>query len=549
MKLQNYYYTLKHLKFSQIYYRIIKRFIHPKPRNIVCNIASPMGEWRSCDLYKQKLFANGVVKFLNVEGALSSCDAWNDAQKEKLWLYNLHYFDDLNAFEAHQRNDLHVELINRWINENPAPFGNGWEPYPTSLRIVNWVKAFLSHIEPTQKMNNNLAKQADYLSQDLERHLLGNHLFVNAKALIFAGLYFEGDHADKWLKTGLNIYSKELKEQVLKDGGNFELTPMYHAIMLVDLLDLLNLFNLYSDRVDAKLVTSTQTYAAKMLNWLAAMSHQDGKISFFNDSAFGIAPANSIIFDYAQNLGLTLPTEKNHAVSKLEIHDFPESGYVVVKSDDFSLIADLSEVGPSYQPGHAHADTLSFELSLFGKRIFVNSGISEYGLGEERLRQRKTAAHNTVALNGLDSSQVWSGFRVAKRAKIIERIADNRSGDDISFGASHNGFQQQGIDCIHRRSWSVSAQRMTIVDTLEGKFENATGYLHLHPDVKVDSYSNTEIILSVKDKLICMNVTDAIVNVVDSSWHPEFGISLPSYKLCFNFEKNRMLIDLSWQRK
>jgi hypothetical protein len=32
------------------------------------------------------------------------------------------------------------------------------------------------------------------------------------------------------------------------------------------------------------------------------------------------------------------------------------------------LILDVAPVGPDYLPGHAHADTLSFELSLFGQR-------------------------------------------------------------------------------------------------------------------------------------------------------------------------------------
>lgn len=546
MKLLNYYNTLKHLKFSQVYYRILRRFKHPEPHSLTCIVGQQHGNWICHELYKQKLFEDDTVRLLNKDGRIKNIDIWNNPKHSKLWLYNLHYFEDCAAVGAKKRTELQSNLINRWINENPAPLRNGWEPYPTSLRIVNWVKGFVSHIDPTQAMLDSLAKQADYLSQDLERHLLGNHLFVNAKALIFAGLYFEGDYADNWLATGLDIYFIELEEQVLQDGGNFELTPMYHAIMLVDLLDLLNLFNLYSDRIDAKLVTVTKTQASKMLDWLAAMSHQDGKISFFNDSAFGIAPTNSAIYGYAKELGLALPGENKQPVSDLVTHDFSNSGYISVKSGDFSLIADLAEVGPSYQPGHAHADTLSFELSLFGRRVFVNSGISEYGLSDERLRQRQSAAHNTVVVNGLDSSQVWSGFRVAKRAGIMERVAEQLNGEAVSFAASHNGFKQQGINCIHRRTWSVLPQKITVVDKLIGDFENAIGYLHLHPDVEIVSYSNNEIKLSIVDRFICLSVIGADVNIETSSWHPEFGISLSSKKLCFKFNRNEMNIDFSW---
>ena len=43
------------------------------------------------------------------------------------------------------------------------------------------------------------------------------------------------------------------------------------------------------------------------------------------------------------------------------------------------VIFDLAQIGPDYLPSHGHADTLSFELSVYGKRVFVNSGTSMYG--------------------------------------------------------------------------------------------------------------------------------------------------------------------------
>ncbi|MFO1266416.1 MAG: heparinase II/III family protein [Rubrivivax sp.] len=108
------------------------------------------------------------------------------------------------------------------------------------MRIVNWIKWFLAG-EPAQApWLASLAVQARWLAQRLEWHLLGNHLFANAKALFFAGLFFEGREADEWLATGARILERELPEQVLDDGGQFERSPMYHALALEDVLDLLN---------------------------------------------------------------------------------------------------------------------------------------------------------------------------------------------------------------------------------------------------------------------------------------------------------------------
>lgn len=549
MKLKLYFNTLKYLKYSQIYYRIYKRFFHPKVNDVETKLANKSGSWCCFSLYEQKLFPGNKVKFLNVEGKVENASIWNDAEHEKLWLYNLHYFDDLNACGASERVNIQENLIERWINENPAPLGNGWEPYPTSLRIVNWVKAFLSGIATDQIILNSLAKQADFLSQDLERHILGNHLFVNAKGLIFAGTYLEGKEADGWLQAGLNIYTKELDEQVLPDGGNFELTAMYHSIMLVDLLDLINLWRAYPNKANAIVAEKTKQVVTKMLGWLSIMSHNDGDISFFNDSAFGIAPKNSLVFEYAAKLGFCNPLENPVASETLTLFNLQDSGYVSVKSDKYSLIADLAQVGPSYQPGHAHADTLSYEFSLGKQRVFVNSGISEYGLNEERLRQRKTAAHNTVVVNNLDSSQVWSGFRVAKRAGILNRVVSPVVENRVRFSAAHNGFKKQGVNCIHHRDWLADNGSVTVTDKLVGNYINAVGYLHLHPDIKVLSVTDAQVLLTSRDYDICMKVSGANVLIEDTTWHSEFGISIDNRKLNFLFTKSTMSIAITWQMK
>jgi uncharacterized heparinase superfamily protein len=540
---------LKYLKVSQVFYRIVKRFVHPRPNNISCNISKSTEPWVSCYLYEQKIFGYYEVRFLNKVGFYSDKNSWNNEIYEKLWLYNLHYFDDLNATAANERLDIQVELITRWINDNPAPLGNGWEPYPASLRIVNWIKAFLSGIAPEQFIIDSLAKQADFLSQDLERHILGNHLFVNAKALIYAGIYLEGKEASEWLKTGLYIYTKELDEQVLPDGGNFELTPMYHVIMLVDLLDLINLWTAYPKKVSASVVDKTKQVIAKMIEWLKIMSHNDGEISFFNDSAFGIAPKTSVVLEYASKLGLYSPLTDLVSSESLTLFNLQNSGYVSVKSDEYSLIADLAQVGPSYQPGHAHADTLSYEFSLGNQRVFVNSGISEYGLNEERLRQRKTAAHNTVVVNNLDSSQVWSGFRVAKRACVLNRIVNPTVNNSARFSAEHNGFKKQGVNCIHHREWLAEHGSITITDRLIGHYINAIGYLHLHPDIDILNVSDDEVQLASGDYNLYIKVFGADVSIEDTTWHPEFGIIIKNKKLSFSFKQSTMSIVIIWKKK
>ncbi|ANW24190.1 heparinase II/III family protein [Vibrio coralliilyticus] len=548
-KLSLYFHTIKYLKFIQLYYRILKRLNHPKIKFIKAEPAEVTGTWQVEELYPQKFIDQTEVNFLNHAGSVHTVEDWNNPKEEKLWLYNLHYFDDLVSFGSANRRTLQLNWVRKWIEDNPAlNGGNGWEPYTLSLRIVNWVKASLSGLQFDNKALDSLAQQADFLSQDLEKHLLGNHYFVNLKALIFVGCFFSGNESEKWLAIGLKDFEKELNEQVLNDGGSFELTPMYHAIMLTDLLDLYNLFQTFKGKVPTKVVELTKNTIVKMFSWLDIMSHGDDKISFFNDSAFGIAPDNSVLRDYARNLGISVGSPIL-SECQLEVYNLENGGYVSAKTDKLSLIADLAPVGPSYIPGHAHADSLSFEMALGDERVFVNSGTSLYGLSEERLRQRGTAAHNTVVVNQLNSSEVWSGFRVARRAEMKKRLVGHIAPDQcVEFSAEHNGYKKVGVNCIHKRIWKVSLHNIVITDTLKGEFKTAIAYLHLHPEVEIISFSGEYVGLRVSKYQVQVSVKGATISVDDSSWHPEFGVSLLSKKLCIEFQAKEASYQISWNK-
>ena len=144
-------------------------------------------------------------------------------------------------------------------------------------------------------------------------------------------------------------------------------------------------------------------------------------------------PNISIIKLYAKKLGV-LPKPHNQL-----IQNFPDSGFIVLKNKDVKLIFNCSNIEPRYQPGHNHADTMSFELSFGKKRLLVNSGISEYKYGKKRLFQRGTRSHNTVEIDDMNSSEVWSSFRVGKRAKILTKSI-NEKNEDIRLIASHDGY-------------------------------------------------------------------------------------------------------------
>jgi uncharacterized heparinase superfamily protein len=478
-----------------------------------------------------------VFRFLNVERRIADARDWNRADWPKLWLYNAHYFDDLAADGAAARAAWHRTLLTRWIAENPPGVGNGWEPYPTSLRIVNWIKWALAGNALEGGLLHSLGVQARWLRGRLEHHLLGNHLWANAKALAFAGVFFAGDEAARWRGEGLELLRRELAEQVLPDGGHFERSPMYHAIVLEDVLDLLQLAQRFPGAIDAADAAAWRDAARRMLHWLRAMTHPDGEIALFNDAAFGIAPNLAALVVYARELGVAVDERPLDVVTTL-----PDSGYVRLEAGPAVLIADVGPIGPDYLPGHAHADTLSFELSLHGQRLLVNGGTSTYEPGAERQRQRGTAAHNAVQVDGADSSEVWAAFRVAQRARPFG-LAIDRTADGVRLECAHDGYRRLPGRVIHRRAWQLDRQSLTVTDTLEGEFGEAIARFYLSPRVE----RTADGMLRLADgQCARWKISGGAAQTVASVWHPRFGNCMDNCCLAIRFAGRELTTRFDW---
>lgn len=509
--------TVRHLKWRQVIGRAWFQLARPTlDTSPAPGLRRPKGEWVSPARRKASMTGPTAFCFLGETGSLDA-HGWDGPERSKLWRYNQHYFDDLNARDAVGRGEWHAALIARWIAENPPPGGSGWEPYPTSLRIVNWIKFALAGNQLSDAARQSLAIQTRWLRKRLEWHLLGNHLFANAKALVFAGLFFAGEEADGWLRTGAQILRKQIPVQILADGAQFELSPMYHVLALEDVLDQVNLaYALGRDDLAQEFASCVPS----MLEWLLAMSHPDGEVSFFNDTAIGIAPDNIELLRYAHDLGFAIE------LPAAGITHHAQSGYARMELGAAVVIADLARIGPDYLPGHAHADTLSFELSLGGKRFFVNSGTSVYGTGPERQRQRGTAAHSTLVLDGENSSEVWSGFRVGRRAKPFDVAVYGNETSLIAHGA-HDGYSHLPGSPVHRRKWCLSEGKLSVADTVEGSgVHQLEAYFHLAPGISaVADTANGVVELSdiESGRQARFSAEGGIVEVIPSSWHPEFG--------------------------
>ncbi|MBL1215444.1 MAG: alginate lyase family protein [Ignavibacteriae bacterium] len=519
--LLKYYHTIKYLKPRQTIgraYATVKRKLNLSnvkiPEIKISGSLIPRVPFLNHDPWNS---ANNILKyeftFLSHTKKLEGSNKWIVKESSPLWDYNLHYFNYLNLLSDRDR----IKLCKDWINNNPFPHGTGWSPYPLSLRIVNWCKANFND----EEIERSLFFQTEYLYKNLEFYHPGNHYLENAKALIFAGLYFkEFKQSEKWLNKGVKIFLKELPVQVLPDGGYFERTQMYHAIMLHGFLDILNILPL-----DFKLYQKLEKTICSMLDFLISNTHPNGELALFNDSANDIAPATKTLLEYAEKLLKYSPKFNN---------SFPSSGYYIYKDDDIYIIIDGGEIGPDFLPAHAHADIFSYELSINDKKAIVDTGVFEYTNGKIRQELRSTKSHNTVCIDNLDQVECWGSFRVARRYEP-KSISFEISESGFVFSGFYDGYSKLiGQNIIHERTIKLNKAKREIIitDKVNGLGTHLIeSFVHLHPNLLLLQSEQNKAHFSISDHKLSIDSKSTNLSIEEGFYYPRFGERIKNYKL------------------
>jgi len=501
--------TIKYLRFIQIYYRLFyyvrNRFSKKKYNKTLPHKIKPL-VWHNFIQNKNSYLSSNKFSFLNKTHHFKETINWNFTDFGKLWTYNLNYFDFLNQETIDSRDGLY--LINDFCkNENFLI--DGKEPYPTSLRGINWIKFLSVNRISDSAVNQYLFNDYQNLLHNLEYHLLGNHLLENAFSLFFGAYYYKDNILYKKAKK---LLTEELEEQILQDGAHFELSPMYHQIIFHRLLDCIHLSQINPWKND-ELISFLKEKATFMLSWLQQITYKNGNIPMFNDSAYDIAPSSNDLFTYAEKIGINI-----------NIIPLSDSGYRAKKNNDYEFLVDLGNIGPNYQVGHAHADTLNFELYVKNKPIIVDVGISTYEKNKIRHKERGTESHNTVMVGDQNQSEVWDGFRVANRANIVKII---EKPDYLE--ATHNGYKKFGL--LHTRKIFFDTKKIGIKDIISKKTDlEQVSFFHFHPDIKNIEVNNSTI--SLIDEAITLNFSNSK------------KIELEKYQYAVGFNKTKVAYKL-----
>jgi uncharacterized heparinase superfamily protein len=411
----------------------------------------------------------GRFRFLNETRVLGFPPVWDARGADPLWRYNLHYFEWLWDLPLEDGRTACLD----WIERHPLARGKvGWEPYPLSLRLQSWLPWLLGRHQAAVEADapfadalwQSTARQVRWLLRRLERHIAGNHLLENGIALTLAGAVFAGDEARSWERAGRILLSRQLEQQFPGDGLHNERSPMYHGRLLHGLLVL----------AACEPEDWRRWLAPALGRGLAALRqvvHPDGEIALLNDSAIGVQSAPERLFDLARRLGVSVEEPEGACTISL-----PDAGYHGLRTAEGDmLIADAGAIGPDHQPGHGHADFLSFELSVGGRRVVVDSGVGSYHDRRWRAYARSTAAHSTIEIDARNQVELWGAFRVGGRTRPRGVEASVGHGE-FRLTGDHDGYAGLPGHPIHRRRLAMRPRR-------EGSGEG--GWLNVHDDVTV----------------------------------------------------------------
>lgn len=461
--------------------------------------------------------AEGRFRFLgrNIDFGAIDRIAWRVEMGEgnnRLWRMTLSYLGWTVPILARGAAD-DIAIIRRAVDslvaQNqwnvPGVFRDVWHPYSASHRLINLLAgcallraANECHSDDVAALLEQAKFCAAFVLCNLERDLQFNHLLKNYVALaIYRAALRQRAPRLEFLDLAIR---RTLKQVILSDGGHAERSPMYHALCLVDLQTL--------KAANSPAETPwLETAISAMQSALGVMSHPDGDIGLFNDSWFGEAPSA---------IELAPPPADGRVA-------LPETGYVRLAGQDDAVIFDCGACGPASNPGHAHADFLSVELSIARKRFLVDPGVPTYSQGPARDHCRSASRHNGPHVVDAEPIEFWGSFRVGRRGAAVPLEDPTLGGVAPLWAAGYqNGFSPVGTNVARWIGlWPRSA--LLIVDVWRGVEASRAGVRFLVPGVWSASSSSAfaaDGILTTLDVLVGKEP-----HVESAMWWPRFGVA------------------------
>jgi hypothetical protein len=438
--------------------------------------------------------------------------------------------------------------VEDWIKQNKPEYGVNWAcSMDIAIRAVNWLwgYAFFQYSPALDDgfrlvLSKSLLSHGRHIRANLERTLTftGNHYLSDIVGLIYLGILLpELKEARAWKEFGLKELEREIFKQVYPDGGNFEASTSYHRLVTelflsATLLAKLNGYH-FGDAYLSRL--------EKMLEFIAHIMKPDGTVPIIGDQDNGrlhrlkvwanpedewkdfrgLLALGSILFDkpewgraagdqweetiwfYGSRALAVFQKSSQLSPPKLPSKEFKDSGIYIMRADDVYVAVDVGRIGQNGKGGHAHNDSLSFELYSDGQTWIQDPGTYVYTADyESRNLFRSTAFHNTLSMrgyeqNGFDSLTLFS----LKKESFQQVLSWHRDADSESW-LMGEVQRLSPPKVIHRRSFHLCGKHHALLLTDDIRNSSSTCELLFHfapglgPELVEDPYPGIKLMNS-----------------------------------------------------
>jgi uncharacterized heparinase superfamily protein len=396
----------------------------------------------------------GRFAFAGCAVAGAPADIFAAAAPSADWAEALHGFGWLRDLEACRSADARAvarALIEAWLGTHAGMRGEAWRPSIAAARLLAWLShspflledadlAFYRRlVRALGRHARRLACAAPFLEPGRER--LAATIALAAAALALAA-------PRRALERASARLDRELRRQILPDGGHVSRHPGAVVDLLADLLPLRQAYVAASEAPPAGLLEAVD----RLMPMLRFYRHGDGAFALFN--GMGPTPHDLVASLLAYDDSRALP-----------VRNAPYAGYQRLEGDGLVVLADTGPPPPAPHAADAHAGALAFEFSAGTQRIVVGCGLPAVGRAPWRRVARATAAHSTLAVGDVSSCRFSTDGEGPLRLISGPRdVVVERSGSEAGegFSATHDGYAAS-FGLLHRRTLVVAADGTRLV--------------------------------------------------------------------------------------
>jgi uncharacterized heparinase superfamily protein len=377
------------------------------------------------------------------------------------------------------------ELIDQWLLLPESRDRALRHPAIAGPRLAAWAQSADRMLVGSdagfdERLRRRILEEAANLARLLPAGLCGAALIEALKGLLLAALALPEGGA--WERLAMIWLERELRRQILPDGGHVERNPSRQLRLVRDLAEI-ELARARAGRPASPAIGAAMRASAPVLRLL---QHGDGGLALFNG-------ANEETAGLIETV-LTAAGETPQAMTRA-----PDLGFQRLAAGRMAVLIDAGlPAMPGFDRG-AHAGTFAIEVCIGAERLITNCGAHPADADwAEALRA--TAAHSTLSIEGADSSVLLPGDGIGSRPAFVGCQREEEAGA-VWLELAHDGYGRR-FGLRHRRRLYMPASGEELrgedrVEPLEDQAQAArfTIRFHLHPDVHATLAQNSHTVL------------------------------------------------------